>query len=170
MKKLLFIALILISPINVGASVEGDTTAVRYKKCIEELAKLESLTYVKPTPEDRVYTMKNYPSTYEKDVQRYNTQIKTRENKRNQCKSLGGGSSTTTQTVQKTVVEPQLTGNKEETVTKEQYDKDIITLQDDIATMRTHLNLFGGLLAVVVLLEIVSIIYLVIRRIRLLDK
>lgn len=168
MKKLLFIALILISPINVGASVEGDTTAVRYKKCIEELAKLESLTYVKPSPEDRVYTMKNYPSTYEKDVQRYNTQIKTRENKRNECKSLGG--STTTQTVQKTVVEPQLTGIKEETVTKEQYDQDIITLQEDIATMRTHLNLFGGLLALVVLLEIASIIYLVIRRIRLLDR
>lgn len=102
-KTILILASLLMFAGIASASVESDTIQIRYQKCIQDLAKLDSVNYTKPDPNDPAFAAGNIGHlTYTGALASYNAQIAYREKKRNECKSLYGEAP-------KAVVQPQTT-------------------------------------------------------------
>lgn len=154
-KTIIILATLFVFTGIAHASVESDTTALRYQKCIQELAKLDSVNYSKPIPNDPAFAPGNPGNkTYDSVMQSYNAQIAYREKKRAECNSLSG-SVATKQSVTKTVTPTAtISGAVVDDTVVDQPTEPLFTEVDKILLVSMIGAIFGINLIMLILLAV----------------
>jgi len=144
-KTIIILATLFVFTGIAHASVESDTTALRYQKCIQELAKLDSVNYSKPVPND---------PAYDAVMKSYSNQMAYREKKRAECNSLSG-SVATKQTVTKTVTPTAtISGAVVDDTVVDQPTEPLFTEVDKILLVSMIGAIFGISLIMLILLAV----------------